>query len=178
MLRFLALKTVIESNGWCVELFTVEVGARGYCSKSVLCCFKKLGFNNTCIRNTIKKLSSLLWNVLFVSGWPETINIGILLPTVSSMTPQKKPAIHHLICHLLNRPTVPITIEDDVSFTNKYSLIATINHSGTLNRGHYWAFIKDLHSSSLYSCNDKLVFNVEENSVNNTTSYILFYRKV
>ena len=69
-------------------------------------------------------------------------------------------------------------MEDEVSFTNKYSLIATINHSGTLNRGHYWAFIKDLHSSSWYSCNDKLVFNVEERSLNNTTSYILFYRKV
>ena len=73
---------------------------------------------------------------------------------------------------------VPITVEDEVSFTNKYSLIATINHSGTLNRGHYWAFIKDLHSSSWYSCNDKLVFNVEERSLNNTTSYIFFYRKV
>ena len=55
--KYLALKTVIESNGWCVELFPVEVGARGYCSKSVLCCFKKLGFNNTRIRNTVKKLS-------------------------------------------------------------------------------------------------------------------------
>ena len=55
--KYLALKTVIESNGWCVELFAVEVGAREYCSKSVLCCFKKLGFNNTRIRNTIKKLS-------------------------------------------------------------------------------------------------------------------------
>ena len=74
--------------------------------------------------------------------------------------------------------TVPITIEDEVSFTNKYSLIATINHSGTLNRGHYWAFIKDLHSSTWYSCNDKSVFNVEENYVNNATSYILFYSKV
>ena len=55
--KYLALKTVIKSNGWCVELFAVEVGARRYCSKSVLCCFKKLGFNNTRIRNTIKKLS-------------------------------------------------------------------------------------------------------------------------
>ena len=73
---------------------------------------------------------------------------------------------------------VPITVEDEVSFTNKYSLIATINHSGTLNRGHYWAFIKDLHSSSWHSCNDKLALNVEERSLNNTTSYILFYRKV
>ena len=33
--------------------------------------------------------------------------------------------------------TAPITIEDEVSFTNKYSVIATIIHSGTLNRGHY-----------------------------------------
>ena len=74
--------------------------------------------------------------------------------------------------------TVPITIEDEVPFANKYYLIATINHSGTLNKGHYWAFIKDLQSSSWYCCNDKSVFNVEENSVNNTTSYILFYRKV
>ena len=38
--KYLALKTVIESNGWCVELFAVEVGARGYFPKSVLCCFK------------------------------------------------------------------------------------------------------------------------------------------
>ena len=33
--KYLALKTIIESNGWCVELFAVEVAARGYCSKSV-----------------------------------------------------------------------------------------------------------------------------------------------
>ena len=58
--------------------------------------------------------------------------------------------------------TVPITIEDKVSFTNKYSLIATINHSGTLNRGHYWAFIKDFHSSAWHSYNDKSVFNLKK----------------
>ena len=76
--------------------------------------------------------------------------------------------------HLL----VPITVDDEVSFTNLYSLIATINHSGTVNRDHYWAFIKDLHSSFCYSCNDKLIFNVQERSLNDTTSYILFYKKV
>ena len=56
----------------------------------------------------LKNLANLLWKV---SGWPETINIGILLPTVSSMTPQKKPAIHHLLCHLLNRPTSQCQIQ-------------------------------------------------------------------
>ena len=55
---------------------------------------------------------------------------------------------------------VPMTVENEVSLTNKYSLIATINHSCTLNRGHYWAFIKDLHSSTWYSCNGKPVINV------------------
>ena len=74
--------------------------------------------------------------------------------------------------------TVSITIEDEISFMNKYSLITTINHSGTLNRRHYWTCIKDLHSSCWYSSNDKLISNVEENSLNNTISYISFYRKV
>ena len=51
-----ALKTIIESKGWCLELFAVEVDAMGYWSRSVLCCFKKMAFNNKLIRNTIKKL--------------------------------------------------------------------------------------------------------------------------
>ena len=58
--------------------------------------------------------------------------------------------------------TVPKSIEDEVSFINEYSLIATVNHSGTLSGGHYWACIKDLYSCCWYSCNGKLVFNVEE----------------
>ena len=73
--------------------------------------------------------------------------------------------------------TVPITIKDEVSFINKYSLIATNSNSGTLSRRHYFACIKDLHSSCWYSCNDKLVYNVEESYLNITTSYILFYSK-
>ena len=38
--KYLALKVTIESNVWSVELFAVEVGARGYCSNSVLCVSK------------------------------------------------------------------------------------------------------------------------------------------
>ena len=55
--KYLALKTIIECKGWCMKLFEVEVGARGYCSKSFLCCLKKLGFSNKLIRSTIKNLS-------------------------------------------------------------------------------------------------------------------------
>ena len=67
-----------------MELFAV-VGARGYCSKSVLCCFKKLGFSNTLIRNTIKKLSKssmecsfCIWLARNNKDWtPSTANCNL-----------------------------------------------------------------------------------------------------
>ena len=75
--KYLPLKSVIENNGWSVDLFAVEVGARGYCSRSVLCCFKSLGLRNCTINTTIKQIS-VQWNAPFVSGWPETIRHGPL----------------------------------------------------------------------------------------------------
>ena len=57
------LKSVIENNGWYVDLFAVEVGARVYCSRSVLCCFKSLVLRNRTINST-KQLSkcSMEWS--------------------------------------------------------------------------------------------------------------------
>ena len=72
---------------------------------------------------------------------------------------------------------VPITVEDEVSFSTKYSLMASINHSGTLDQGHYWAVVKDLSSGDWLSCNDKVVLTVPQHSLSNTTSYILFDKK-
>ena len=69
---------------------------------------------------------------------------------------------------------VPITSESEVSFSNKYSLVATINHSGNLNNGHYWAFIKS-GADGWYSCNDKVVTKTKVKVLNNKSSYILFY---
>ena len=55
--------------------------------------------------------------------------------------------------------------------------MASINHSGTLDQGHYWAIVKDLSSGEWLSCNDKVVLTVPQHSLNNTTSYINFYKK-
>ena len=55
--KYMPLKSVTENSGWNVDLFAVEVGARGYCSRSVLCCFKSLGLRNHTINTTIKQLS-------------------------------------------------------------------------------------------------------------------------
>ena len=82
--KYLALKTTIESNGWSVELFAVEVSARGYCSKSFLCCLKKLGFNNTVIRNNIKNFSKpsigcsfCIWLARDNKEWTSTTNFKV-----------------------------------------------------------------------------------------------------
>ena len=71
---------------------------------------------------------------------------------------------------------IPITVEDEVSFSSKYSLVASINHSGMLDQGHYWAVVKDSNTGDWLSCNDKVVLTVPQHSLNNTTSYILFYK--
>jgi len=63
-----------------------------------------------------------------------------------------------------------------ISFRNKYSLVAIINHSGTLSSGHYTAFVKDPLSNSWYHCNDKLVTQCAKENVVNNSSYLLFYR--
>ena len=72
---------------------------------------------------------------------------------------------------------IPITVEDEVSFSSKCCLMASINRSGTLDQGHYWAIVKDLSLGDWLSCNDKVVLTVPQHSLNNTTSYILFYKK-
>ena len=72
---------------------------------------------------------------------------------------------------------VPIIVEDEVSFSTKYSLMASINHSGTLDQRHYWAIVRDLSSEDRLSCNDKVVLTVPKHSLNNKTLCILFYIK-
>ena len=74
--KYLALKTTIESIGWSLELFAVEVSARGYCPKSVLSCLKKLGFNNTVIRSNITNFSKSSMECSFCV-WPEITKNGL-----------------------------------------------------------------------------------------------------
>ena len=73
---------------------------------------------------------------------------------------------------------VPITAEDEVSFFTKYSLMASFNHSGTLDQRHSWAIVEDLISGDWLSCNNKVVLTVPQHCLNNTTSYILFTRNI
>ena len=57
-----------------------------------------------------------------------------------------------------------------------YSLYGIGNHSGSINFGHYYAYIK-LNDSSWYEFNDSYVSPKGSISTSSTTAYTLFYKK-
>jgi len=64
----------------------------------------------------------------------------------------------------------------------KYKLYAIINHTGTMNGGHYYSYIKTLKDDNTtfndqwICCNDSQVSNIsEEEAMNSQNAYILFY---
>ena len=84
----------------------------------------------------------------------------------------------HVVClpshdHVLE---IPIDQNNTITFSNRYTLVATINHSGNLNAGHYWAFIKK--GDSWLKCNDSSVLAVKPSFLNNSSAYLLFYVRV
>ena len=50
------VKSQLLLNGWCVDLFAIEVGAKGYCSRSATTCLTRLGFGNKLAFSTAKTL--------------------------------------------------------------------------------------------------------------------------
>ena len=69
----------------------------------------------------------------------------------------------------INDLIVDSGVDNDVSFHLKYRICATVNHSGTLNAGHYTAFVKE-NTSSIETwslCNDKAVTKSKRLCVDN-----------
>jgi ubiquitin C-terminal hydrolase len=58
----------------------------------------------------------------------------------------------------------------------RYSLYGIGNHSGSINFGHYYAYIK-LNNSNWYEFNDSYVSQMGRISTSSTTAYTLFYKK-
>ena len=74
--------------------------------------------------------------------------------------------------------SVPVLGDNDHISNEKLKLLGTINHSGSLERGHYTSFVKFPNGSSWFHCNDAAVLSANEESINNDTSYIYFYEKI
>ena len=80
------------------------------------------------------------------------------------------------IVHCFPGPlSIPVQVDGEVAMRKNYQLVATVNHEGTLNSGHYWAYINDQASSSWLHCNDRAVVPANSKTLNNSYSYILFY---
>ena len=58
----------------------------------------------------------------------------------------------------------------------RYSLYGIGNHSGTINFGHYYAYIK-LNNKTWYEFNDSSVRKIGNINTSSTTAYTLFYKK-
>ena len=58
---------------------------------------------------------------------------------------------------------------------DNYELYAVINHSGTLNSGHYTTYLKE--DNVWYLCNDHLISVVSEVDVVTENAYMLFYNR-
>lgn len=63
-----------------------------------------------------------------------------------------------------------------------YKLYAVINHSGSMNRGHYYSYVKTLQDDNTtfndqwVCCNDENVNNIsEDEALNSENAYMLFY---
>ena len=74
--------------------------------------------------------------------------------------------------------SVPVLTQDDRIEQRHFKLLGTINHTGSLNRGHYTSFIKLASNNSWYHCNDAAVVLSEEDQVNNDSSYLYFYERM
>lgn len=69
----------------------------------------------------------------------------------------------------------PITPSD--SKPALYTLVGTVNHSGTLDFGHYYSYIKS--DDRWYLANDMHISQVDEShALNNPSAYILFYERI
>ena len=71
--------------------------------------------------------------------------------------------------------TIPVQVDERVTINRSFKLKATINHSGTFNAGHYWAFIKHEAANFWLKCNDSSVLQVPFCDLSNDSSYILVY---
>ena len=96
--KYTPLAKVIEDNGWAVDLFAIEVGARGYSSRLLSICLKRLGFNNKIVQKTTKSLSCIsmkasfyIWLKRNSSGWPSNTSLITIedanFPTAGSKNP-------------------------------------------------------------------------------------------
>lgn len=64
---------------------------------------------------------------------------------------------------------MPLIVNKRIQKITEKNLVATVNCTETLIRGHHTVFIKQPNSSSWFFCNDAAVFRSSVKKINNTS---------
>ena len=71
---------------------------------------------------------------------------------------------------------VILEVDGEVSVRRSFNLVAVINHSGTLNAGHYTCSVQE--QGAWWHCNDRAVCKSSNLCLNRSLPYVLFYQAV
>ena len=82
-----------------------------------------------------------------------------------------------VLCYPNDPLKIPIHVDETVSVLQEYTLMATINHSGNMNSGHYWAIVRQSKLDDWFCCDDKRITKTKSTSLSNKSSYVLFFIK-
>jgi hypothetical protein len=139
--KYSALVNVITSNGWSVDLYAVEVGPRGYSSKSLLTCLKSLGYPNKAAYHSAKmlgeasmKASFLIWLARNSREWTENLSISKIGKHASKSVSPKgfKRSVSALTKNLKETITAPARPKEIII----PSKVKRLPRAGLLNKGN------------------------------------------
>ena len=71
---------------------------------------------------------------------------------------------------------VPVRVDDEITTKRKFTLESGICHSGTINTGHYTAFVWDNDWKSWLLFDDSKVSKTSLSALNGPLPYVLFYK--
>lgn len=75
--------------------------------------------------------------------------------------------------------SLPVTIDPEVRSRKHFKIRALINHSGSLNNGHYTAIVQDQKTDQWLHCNDRAVTKCDvRKELNSKLSYVFLFQAV
>ncbi|KAL8604508.1 hypothetical protein ACOMHN_015792 [Nucella lapillus] len=107
------------------------------------------------------------------TGFHKKISTYVSFPEELDMTPFMSSSRNNnngYSHQALHAPSIGLTCD------NKYSLFAVVNHSGTIESGHYTCFIR-LPSDQWFKCEDHMITEASSEDVLSSEGYLLFYHK-
>ena len=138
--KYSCLVNTIRTNGWCVDMFAIEVGARGYCSRSLTLCLRRLGLSNKLAFSTARKVgqtsmkaSFCIWLGRSSREWSQDLLPPSATPLVqaSKDTPSLSTPIEAVVAP--NIPTKPLCFVKPVAPREP---TGSEKHVGLLNKGN------------------------------------------